>query len=135
MRPARVKKCRGRVGPVRSDAATVDAYLAEVPTERRGGLELLRGLCRDGLPGYDEAMRYGMPPYLRGGVVEVAFASRKRHVSLYVLREGALRAAADRLGSLPVGKGCVRFTSPGRIDPELVRALLAATVADAGEVC
>lgn len=120
---------------MRSDAATVDAYVAEAPAERRAGLGLLRSLCREGLPGYDEAMRYGMPSYLRAGVVEVAFASQKRYVSFYVLREGALPAVADRLGSLPVGKGCVRFTSPDRIDPELVRALLAATVADAGEVC
>jgi uncharacterized protein YdhG (YjbR/CyaY superfamily) len=116
-------------------ATTVEEYIAAAPAERRSALELLRRLCLDELPGFDEEMRYGMPAYLRGGEVEVGFASRKRYLSLYVLREAALEAGADRLAGLSVGKGCIRFPRPEQIDPALVRALLRATVADDGPIC
>ena len=76
-----------------------------------------------------------MPSYARDGVVEVAFASQKRYLSLYVMRQAALQAHSDRLAGLSVGKGCVRFGRGDAIDPDLVRALLQATVADTGEMC
>jgi uncharacterized protein YdhG (YjbR/CyaY superfamily) len=113
----------------------VSAYIAEAPVDRRPALELLRGLCSDGLPGFEEAMRHGMPAYLRDGEVEVAFASQRSYVSLYVLRSAALDACADRLTGLSLGKGCVRFRRPEQIEPALVRALLAATVSRLGPLC
>jgi len=60
-------------------------------------------------------MRYGMPSYLRHDVVEVSFASQKRYISLYILRQAALQANATRLGGLSVGKGCIRFRRPTQI--------------------
>ena len=120
---------------MRSDAGTVDAYLAGVPVERREALQLLRRLCLEELPGFVEAMAYGMPSYLRDGDVEVAFASQKASISLYVLRQAALQANVDRLDGLSVGKGCIRFRRTEQIDPETVRALLAATVSDTGPIC
>jgi uncharacterized protein YdhG (YjbR/CyaY superfamily) len=116
-------------------AGSVDDYIAGVEPERREALELLRRLCRDELNGYAEAIRYGMPSYSRDGVVEVAFASQQRYPSLYVMRQAALQAHRHRLGGLSVGKGCVRFGRSDTIDPDLVRALLRATVADTGQVC
>jgi uncharacterized protein YdhG (YjbR/CyaY superfamily) len=113
----------------------VDEYVAAVPEERRAAVELLRGLCRAELAGFDETMRYGMPSYERDGVVEVAFASQKKYVSFYVLRQAALRANVERLTALSVGKGCIRFRRADEIDRDTVRALLASTVADSGEVC
>ena len=80
-------------------------------------------------------MRYGMPGYELGGVVEIGFASQKRSISFYVLRRAALQANVDRLTGFSVGKGCIRFRRPEEIDEGTVRALLAATVADRGEVC
>jgi uncharacterized protein YdhG (YjbR/CyaY superfamily) len=71
-------------------------------------------LCREELVGFEEAMRYGMPSYLREDAVEVAFASQQAYISLYILRQSALDAAADRLAGLSVGKGCIRFRRPGR---------------------
>jgi uncharacterized protein YdhG (YjbR/CyaY superfamily) len=120
---------------VQSTATTVDAYIAEAPEERRAVLELLRRLCREELPGFDETMRYGMPGYERDGEVEIGFASQKRYVSLYVLRQAALRANLDRLVGLSVGKGCIRFRRADDVDEETVRALLSATAADDGEIC
>ena len=120
---------------MRSDASTVETYIALAPPGRQGALELLRRLCREGLPGFDETMRYGMPGYVRDGAVEVGFASQKAYISLYVLRQAALQATADRLGGLSLGKGCIRFRRADQIDPEVVRALLRATLVDTGPLC
>jgi uncharacterized protein YdhG (YjbR/CyaY superfamily) len=120
---------------VRSDAATVDDYIAAAPEERRDALRLLRRLCREELTGFEEAMRYGMPGYLRDGRVEVGFASQKHYLALYILREAVMQAHARRLAGLSHGKSCIRFRRAEQLDPETVRSLLGAVVTDAGPRC
>lgn len=46
---------------VASASATVDAYLAALPPERREVTAALRALIRRHLPEYAEAMTWGMP--------------------------------------------------------------------------
>jgi uncharacterized protein YdhG (YjbR/CyaY superfamily) len=131
-------RCAGsrvEVVGVERDLATVADYIDQAPSDRREALALLRRLCQESLPGFVESIRYGMPSYSRDDVVEIAFASQKRYISLYVTRSGALQANVRRLEGLSVGKGCVRFTRPDRIDASVVRALLDATVTDRGTVC
>jgi uncharacterized protein YdhG (YjbR/CyaY superfamily) len=120
---------------VRSDAETVDEYIATAPDERREALRLLRRLCREELTGFEEAMRYGMPGYLRDGQVEIGFASQKQYLALYILRQAVIEAHAGRLAGLSHGKGCIRFRRPEQVDPDIVRALLVAVVTDAGPLC
>src|SRR5262249_44275665 len=120
---------------MRSDASSVNEYIAGAPDERRDALTLLRRLCCEELSGFDEAIRHGMPAYVRDDMVEVSFASQKNYISLYILRERALQANADRLGGLSVGKSCIRFRRLEQIDPTTVRALLSATVTDTGPIC
>ncbi len=120
---------------MRSNAETVAEYIAEAAPARHDALTLLRRLCREELSGFEEAMRYGMPSYLRDDAVEIAFASQKAYISLYILRQAALDANADRLAGLSTGKGCIRFRRPDQIDPDTVRALLSATVTDPGAIC
>ena len=120
---------------MRSTGGSVDSYIAAAPHGRREALELLRKVCCEELPGFEEAIVYGMPSYMRDGEVEVSFASQKAYVSLYVLRQAALQSNIDRLDGLSVGKGCIRFRRPEQIDPEIVRALLAATASDTGPIC
>jgi uncharacterized protein YdhG (YjbR/CyaY superfamily) len=107
-------------------AAEVDEYISQAPNERRDALNMLRQLCREELPGFAEAMRYGMPTYLRGDVTEVSFASQKNYISLYVPR-AVLQANAKRLIGLSTGKSCIRFRRVEQVDPATVRALLSAT--------
>ena len=76
-----------------------------------------------------------MRSYVRDDSVEVAFASQKADVSLYIPRRAALEANADRLARLSVGNGCIRFSRPEQIDPATVRALLSATARDSGPIC
>ena len=120
---------------MRSAAATVEGYIAEAPPSRHDALKLLRRLCREELRGFSEEMRHGMPSYVRDDAIEVAFASQKASITLYILRQAALAANADRLTGLSVGKGAIRFRRPDQIDPITVCELLRATVADGGPIC
>ena len=120
---------------MKSEATTVEDYLANVPEERRQAFETLRTLCLDELAGYEEGMQYGMPSYSRdGSAIEVAFASQKNYISLYVMRESVVKANARLLEGLSVGKGCIRFRRPEQVDPTVVRPLLAGSAADKGPI-
>ena len=118
-----------------SDADDVDSYLAQVPVDRRTVLSELRQMCGRLLVGFEEAMRYGMPTYSRDGVAEIAWASQRRYISLYVMRADVLNAHRDQLGGLGVGKGCIRYRSPAAVDFTVVRSMLAAVAASHGPVC
>lgn len=114
---------------MRSDAATVDEYLAELPEERREAVSTVRRVILDHLPeGYDEAMSWGMiayqvpldtyPDTYNGQpLLYAALASQKRHMALYLHGiyadpearrefEEAYRATGKRFDA---GKSCVRF--------------------------
>lgn len=112
-------------------AVTVDEYLEAVPEGRKEVLTRLRTLCRDTLTGYDEAMLYKMPTYTLDGKPEIAFASQKNYISLYVMKEDVV---AKHRAELPdVGRSCIRFDKPESIDFALVKRLLQDTV-DSREV-
>jgi len=120
---------------VQSEAATVDAYLAELPPDRREALTAIREVCRAELPGFTEVMDYGMPAYERDGVTEIAYAAQKRYLSFYLMRRDVREAFEDRLADQDMGKGCLRFSTPKKVDLTLIRDLTRATAAAEGPVC
>jgi uncharacterized protein YdhG (YjbR/CyaY superfamily) len=120
---------------VQSTATNVDAYLAEVPVERRDVLAAIRRLCLEHLPGYEEGMAYGMPSYSKDGVVEFGFASQKNYISIYGLKSDAVEAHRAEFVGARVGKCCVRYTNPRKVNIEAVERLLKATAASNGKVC
>jgi uncharacterized protein YdhG (YjbR/CyaY superfamily) len=103
-------------------ATTVDGYLKGLPEDRRAVIARLREIARRTLPGFTEGMEYGMPYYRRGRSDAVGFASKAQHIAIYVGRD-VLAAHGTPLGAYDVGKGCVRFSHPDRIDWELVEAV------------
>ncbi|GHG86277.1 iron chaperone [Streptomyces lanatus] len=120
---------------VHSTADDVDAYLAEVQPERAEALTKLRELCRAELQGFSEDMKYGMPTYQRDGEPEIAFASQRQYISFYLMRTDVRDAFEERLAEQDMGKGCLRFRKPEKIDFELVRDLLRATASGPGPIC
>jgi uncharacterized protein YdhG (YjbR/CyaY superfamily) len=120
---------------VQSQATEVQHYLKEVPAERLEALQQLRELCQATLDGYEESMEYGMPSYCKQGVVEVAFASQKNCISLYILKKPVLDQHRPSLKGLNLGKGCIRYSKPEKIDFGLVKQLLEDTLNSAAEVC
>ena len=114
---------------MRSEATTVNQYLAELPADRREAIEAVRGVILENLPGgYVEAMNWGMityqipldmyaDTYNGQPLLFAALASQKNHMAVYLTGiyisdeareqfEAAYRESGKRFD---VGKSCVRF--------------------------
>jgi uncharacterized protein YdhG (YjbR/CyaY superfamily) len=120
---------------VKSQAADVESYIAEVPAGRRAAIEKLRKLCQQNLPGYEECIEYGMPGYKRNGVLEVAFASQKQYIALYLMKKDVVDEFRSALRAASIGKGCIRFTKPDMIDYDVLKRLLRRTVESTSAPC
>lgn len=117
---------------MQSKAKTVDAYLAELPEDRREAIEAVRAVIRKNLPkGYEEGMGYGMISYHVPHSVYppgyhcdpkmplpfAALASQKNHMALYLMciysdpdLEVWFREQWTATGKkLDMGKSCIRF--------------------------
>src|ERR1700733_13096353 len=101
---------------MQSKAKDVDSYLEEVPGDRLEALTKIRQLCRQELKGYVETMKYGMPGYEKQGIGEVGFASQKHFIALYILKTDVVLSYKHLLKGVSIGKGCIRFTKPAKID-------------------
>jgi uncharacterized protein YdhG (YjbR/CyaY superfamily) len=120
---------------MQSRATDVSAYLEEIPETRRPTLNRLRDLCRKCLVGYEEGMAYGMPTYSKDGKPEVSFASQKNYISLYVMKSAVVEAYLPELAVASVGKGCIRYSKPEKIDFAVIEKLLVATRESSEAAC
>jgi len=120
---------------MQSKAPDVASYLEELPDDRRPALERLRKLCRQALKGWEECMAYGMPAYKRDGEVQVAFASQKQYISLYVLQLDVVDRHRKALTGCRIGKGCIRFSRADRIDFDQIRAVLSDAAQSKSKPC
>lgn len=117
---------------MRSEAGTVDDYLAALPPDRREALQAVREAILGNLPkGYAEGMQYGMIGYFvphdiypagyhcdpTQPVPFASLASQKHHMAIYLFclytDDTALRQFTDAWKAtgkkLDMGKSCVRF--------------------------
>ena len=118
-----------------SKALDVAGYMREVPSERRAVIEKLRGLCLQNLKGYEECMDYGLPCYKRNSVTEVSFASQKQHITLYVMKKDVVDEFRGALSTASIGKGCIRFSKPDKMDFDVIRRLLLRTAESQSTPC
>ena len=131
---------------MRSDAATVEEYLASLPDERRRDLIEVRQVVLANLPeGYEEAMNWGMityqvpldrhPDTYNGQpLMYAALASQQRHMAVYLTGVYADEAARTAFLTqyratgkrLDMGKSCVRFRRLDDLPLEVVGEAIAA---------
>jgi uncharacterized protein YdhG (YjbR/CyaY superfamily) len=90
---------------MKSSAATVGEYVAQVEEAWSSVVERLRAACQEHLHGYDEVMAYGMPTYQFGGLSEVAFAKQVSKVEPSSGLAGASEDCATRSPVTAVGCG------------------------------
>lgn len=133
----------------RSVAASIEAYLAELPPARREVVARMRELILENLPqGYVESLAwgmlcYGIPlaryPHTYNGqpLGYVALAAQKDKYSLYLMgaymdpaRDKALRETFVKQGlKLDMGKSCLRFKSLAELPlPALARMIAGMSV-------
>ena len=134
----------------RSDAATVEQYLAELAPDRREQIEAMREVVLENLPdGYEEAMNWGMisweiplerypKTYNKQPLMYAALASQKNYMSLYLMcvyaHEGRHAEFERRFKAsgkkLDMGKSCVRFKSVDDLPMDLIAETIASTSVD-----
>jgi hypothetical protein len=68
-------------------------------------------------------------------VAEVGFMSQKNNIALYILRKDVLDVYRSAIVASSIGKGCIRYRNPNKIDFEMVEKLLVGTRESKGEVC
>ncbi len=122
---------------MQSEAKDVDTYLKEVPEDRRQALTKIRELCLKELKGYNEAMMYGGPCYEKNKIPEAGFASQKNFIGLYILKQDVMEKNKDLLKGkgISIGKGCIRYSKPDKINFEVVAKLLRDTFTSTDVIC
>jgi hypothetical protein len=135
---------------VRSDAATVEEYLAALPDDRRNAIAAVREVILENLPaGFEEGMQYGMigyyvpleryPETYNGEPRGVAaLASQKRYMALYLMLVYGGESAASWFRErweatgrkLDMGKSCVRFRRLEDVPLDVVGEAIARTSLD-----
>ena len=125
---------------MRSDAATVDEYLAQLPDDRRAALETVRATILDNLPaGYEEVMNWGMityqvplevyPDTYNGKpLMYAALASQKNHMAVYLTSVYSMPGLLEQFQTeyaatgkrMDMGKSCVRFRRLDDLPLELI---------------
>jgi uncharacterized protein YdhG (YjbR/CyaY superfamily) len=110
--------------------ATVDAYLAALPEERRGPMEQLRATVRDAAPGAEEVITYKMPGLRLAGRFLVSYDAFARHYSIFPASDGVRAAVGEELTPYLSGKGTIRFPADPPLPLDLVRRIVEARVAE-----
>jgi uncharacterized protein YdhG (YjbR/CyaY superfamily) len=122
---------------MQSSAKSVDSYLEEIPMDRKHALGKLRALCLEHLSDFEESMYYGLPGYKRNGKVEVGFASQKHFLALYILKTDVMDKyhKALKVKAVSLGKGCIRYANPDKIDFKIVELILKSVHASTDDAC
>ena len=107
----------------------VDAYLADVKPEFRPALDHLRALIREAAPQASEVISYGVPCYKLDGPL-VSFGAAAKHCAFYGMSPQVLALFAEDLKGFSTSPGTVRFTPEHPIPDPILRALIAARMAE-----
>ena len=131
---------------MRSEATSVDEYLANLPEERRVAVETVRDTILTNLSdGYEEKMNWGMityqvplevfPDTYNGQpLMYAALASQKNHMAVYLTSVYALPGKAEEFEAAyratgkryDMGKSCVRFRKLDDLPLNLIGRTIAA---------
>lgn len=135
---------------VSSSATTVDAYLADLPVDRRAAIERVREVILEHIPdGYEETMQYGMISYVipfsrypdtynDQPLAIASLASQKHYMSLYLSNiygdpetvkwfDSEYKRSGKKMNR---GKSCVRFRTIDDLPLDLVGKAIARTTVD-----
>lgn len=130
-----------------SKASNVEAYLKEIPEDKRPAMLALRKTITKNLPsGFKEIMQYGMIGYVvphslypngyhtdpKEPLPFICLAAQKNHIAVYhmgIYSDPALLQwfqeayAKQSKTKLDMGKSCIRFKNPKQIPVDLIGEL------------
>jgi uncharacterized protein YdhG (YjbR/CyaY superfamily) len=110
---------------MRSEAKTIDEYIAQLETNRKEAIESLKSIILKHSPDINQSMDFGMPVFRFGdGKFDfVALASQKQYMSLYVNPE-VLAKHKSKFKGFNLGKSCIRFRRLDQLSMEDIDLLL-----------
>jgi uncharacterized protein YdhG (YjbR/CyaY superfamily) len=100
--------------------ATVEAYLAGIPDDRRARLEALRGIVRSAVPEAEEGIAYDMPAYRLGGRFMCSIGVYKRHDSFFPASQVVIDRLGDEVARYVKGRGTLQFPAAEPLPLELI---------------
>lgn len=112
--------------------ATVEAYLAALPDDRRTTMEELRRTINAAAPDATETIAYQMPALRTNGRFLVSYAAFKAHYSLYPASGAVVEALGDELTRYLAGKGTIRFPADVPIPLATVTKIVKVRLAENG---
>lgn len=112
----------------------IDDYIARFPPEVRKILEELRTLIRGTASDVTERISYGMPTFDLNGRRLVYVAGWKKHIALYPITAGVVKALEEEIAPYRSGKGTLRFPLGEPMPIDLIRRIVECRVQEvAGE--
>ena len=102
--------------------ASIDAYIAAAPPDRRARLEELRAAIRAAAPEAEETISYNMPAFAQHGTL-VYFANMTSHIGFYPTASG-IAAFQDELSAYQSTKGAVRFPLDRPLPLDLIQRIV-----------
>ena len=109
---------------------TVDAYLADLPADRRAGIETMRRTITAAAPDATETISYEMPALYTDGRLLVSYAAFKQHYSLFPASGAVIAALGDELTPYLAGKATLRFPASRPIPTDLVTRVVKVRLAE-----
>ena len=112
-----------------SDLEKIEAYLANVPPDKRAALETLRNQIRQLAPDAVEYFSYGMPAFKRGKGL-AAYAAAKNHCALYPMSSNIVPLFENELAGFKTSIGAIQFTVEKPLPEMLVTKIIKARLAE-----
>ena len=110
--------------------ASIDAYLAGAPVDRRAALEVLRAQIHRIVPDCEECISYSMPAFRWNGEVFAGFLATGKGCSYYPFSGTTLDGMADALAAYSRTKSALHFDPARGLPQSLVKKLIAARRAE-----
>lgn len=102
------------------NVSTIEEYLELIPVDRKEILQTLISILKEYFPEIKGNMEYNMPTF----EPVCAIASQKHHISFYIHHVDLLEKYRKDLGSLKVGKSCIRFNTMQQMPEKIIRSIL-----------
>jgi uncharacterized protein YdhG (YjbR/CyaY superfamily) len=113
----------------KTNARTIDEYLAALSDDKRAALEKLRKTIRAAAPKAEECISYQIAAYRQNGML-VGFGATATHCAFYLMSSSTLEAYKDELEDYDTSKGTIRFQADKPLPAALVRKLVKSRIAE-----
>jgi len=103
-------------------ASTVEAYINNIPEEKREGFVLLREIIMKNAPAAMECISYGMPAYKLNGML-IYIACHEKHYGIYPMAATIVQFA-DELKGFTTSKGTIQIPHSAEMPEKLIAKIV-----------